>query len=61
MKDFLYKRHASCKVYISATILWLENKNANSILKVYVDNLKAIEGRSVILHDNIHSSHLNKG
>ena len=60
IKDFLKKRHPSCKVYISAPILPLDNKNANSILKKYVDKLKVVEEKSVILHDNILSSHLNK-
>ena len=61
IKDFINKRHPSCKVYISAPILRLDNKNANSILKKYVDKLKVVEEKSVILHDNILSSHLNKG
>ena len=60
IKDFIKKRHPSCKVYISAPILRLDNKNANSILKKYVDKLKVVEEKSVILHDNILSSHLNK-
>ena len=60
IKDFIKKRHPSCKVYISAPILRLDNKNANSILKRYVDKLKVVEEKSVILHDNILSSHLNK-
>ena len=60
IKDFIKKRHPSCKVYISAPILWSDNKNANSILKKYVDKLKVVEEKSVILHDNILSSHLNK-
>ena len=38
----------------------LDNKNANSILKKYVDKLRVVEEKSVILHDNILSSHLNK-
>ena len=41
-------------------MLRLDNKNTNSILKKYVDKFKAIEKKSVILHDNILSSHLNK-
>ena len=41
-------------------MLRLDNKNANSILKKYVDKLKVVEQKSVILHDNILSSHLNK-
>ena len=41
-------------------MLRLDNKNANSILKKYVDELKVVEQKSVILHDNILSSHLNK-
>ena len=60
MKDFIKKRHPSCKVYISAPILRLDDKNANSILRKYVDKLKLVEAKSVILHDNILSSHLNK-
>ena len=60
MKDFINKRHPSCKVYISAPILRLDNKNANSILKKYVDKLKVAEEKSVISHDNILSSHLKK-
>ena len=60
IKDFLKKRHPSCKVYISAPILRSDNKNANSILKKYVDKRKVVEEKSVILHDNILSSHLNK-
>ena len=59
IKDFINKRHPSCKVYISVPILWLDNKNANSILK-NADKLKVVEEKSVILHDNILSSHLNK-
>ena len=60
IKYFIKKRHPSCKVYISAPILRLDNKNANNILKRYVDKLKVVEEKSVILHDNILSSHLNK-
>ena len=60
IKAFINKRYPSCKVYISATILRLDNKNANSIIKKYVHNLKGAEEKSVILHDNILSSHLNK-
>ena len=60
IKDFIKKRHPSCKVYISAPILRLNNKNTNSILKKYVDKLKVVEEKSVILHDNILLSHLNK-
>ena len=60
IKDFINKRHPSCKVYISAPILRLYNKNANSILKKYVVKLKVAEENSVTLHDNIQSSHLNK-
>ena len=56
IKDFIKKRHPSCKVYISAPILRLDNKNANSILKKYVDKLKVVEEKSVILHENILSS-----
>ena len=41
-------------------ILRLDNKNANNILKRYVDKLKVVEEKSVILHDNILPSHLNK-
>ena len=54
IKDF---KNPSCKIYI---MLRLDNKNANSILKKYVDKLKVVEQKSVILHDNILSSHLNK-
>ena len=60
IKDFINKRYPSCKVYTSAPILQLDNKNANSILKKYVDKLKVVEAKSVILHDGILSSHLNK-
>ena len=60
IKDFIKKQHPSCKVYISAPILRLDNKNAKNILKKYVDKLKVVEEKSVILHDNILSSHLNK-
>ena len=60
IKDFIKRRHPSCKVYISSPILRLDNKNANSILKKYVDKLKVVEEKSVILHDNILPSHLNK-
>ena len=60
IKDFMNKRHQSCKVHISAPILRLDNKNANSILKKYVGKLKVAEEKSIILHDNILSSHLNK-
>ena len=60
IKDFIKKRHPSCKVYISAPILRSDNKSANSILKKYVDKLKVVAEKSVILHDNILSSHLNK-
>ena len=42
IKDSINKRHPSCKVYIAAPILRLDNKNANSILKKYVDKLKVI-------------------
>ena len=44
-------------ICISAPILWLDNKNANSILKKYVDKLNVVEEKSVILHDNILSSY----
>ena len=60
IKFFINKRHPSCKVYISAQILRLDSKNANSILQKYVDKSKVAEEKSVILHDNILSSHLNK-
>ena len=60
IKNFIKKQHPSCKVYISAPILRLDNKNANNILKKYVGKLKVVEEKSVILHDNILSSHLNK-
>ena len=60
VKDFINKRHPSCKVYISAPILRSDNKSANNILKKYVDKLKVVEEKSVILHNNIPSSHLNK-
>ena len=60
IKVFINKRHPSCKVYISAQILRLDSKNANSILQKYVDKSKVAEEKSVILHDNILSSHLNK-
>ena len=61
IKDFINKRHPSCKgINISAPILRLDNKNANSILKTYVDKLKIVDEKSVILHDNTLSSHLNK-
>ena len=53
IKDFIKKRHPSCKVYVSAPILRSDNKNANSILKKYVDKLKVVQEKSVILHDNI--------
>ena len=38
----------------------LSNKNANSVLKNYVDKLMVVQQKFVILHDNILSSHLNK-
>ena len=60
VKDLINKRHPSRKVYISAPILRLDNKNANNILKTYVDKLEVAEEKSVILHHNIQSSHLNK-
>ena len=60
IKYFIKRRHPSCKVYISSPILRLDNKNANSILKKHVDKLKVVEEKSVILHDNILPSHLNK-
>ena len=60
IKDFINKRHPSCKVYISAPVLRLNNKNANNILKKYVEKLKVVAEKSVILHDNILPSHLNK-
>ena len=47
-------------MYISAPILLLDNNNTNSILKKYVDKLKILEEKPVILHDNILSSHSNK-
>ena len=43
IKDFKNKRHPSCKIYI---MLRLDNKNANSILKKYVDKLKVVEQKS---------------
>ena len=49
IKDFINKRHPSCKVYVSAPILRLDNKNSNSILKQYVDKWKVVEEKSVIL------------
>ena len=49
IKDFINKRHPSCKVYVSAPILRLDNKNSNSILKKYVDKWKVVEEKSVIL------------
>ena len=54
------KWHTFCKLYISSPILRLENKNGNSIPKKHVDKLKVVEEKSVTLHDNILSSHLNK-
>ena len=60
IKDFINNQHPSSKVYISAPILRLDNKNANSILKKYVAKLKVVEEKPVILHDNILSCHLNK-
>ena len=61
IKDFINKRHPSCKVYIWAPILLrLDNEIANSILKTYVERLKVVEEKSVILHDNKLSPHLNK-
>ena len=60
IKDLINKRHPSCKAYISGPILRLNNKNANSILKKYVDKLKVIEENSVIHYDNMLSSHLKK-
>ena len=41
-------------------ILWLENKNANSILKMYIDKVKVVKEKSVILYGNILLSHLSK-
>ena len=38
----------------------LSNKNANSVLKNYVDKLMVVQEKFVILHDNILPSHLNK-
>ena len=55
-KGFINKRHPSCKVYILTPILLFDNKNANSILKKYVDKLKAVEEKSVIPHNSIVSS-----
>ena len=43
IQDFINKQHPSCKVYISAPILRLHNKNANSFLKKYFDKLKVVE------------------
>ena len=60
IKDFINNQHPSSKVYISAPILRLDNKNANSILKKYADKLKVAEENAVILHDNILLSHLKK-
>ena len=60
IKDFINQRHPSCKVYTSAPILRLDSKIANSIWKIHVDKLKVTEEKTVILHDNILSSHLNK-
>ena len=58
IKDFINNIHLA-KKYISTNI-WLHNKNANSILKRYVDIMKVLDRKSVILHDHIPSSHLNK-
>ena len=60
IKDFINQRHPSCKVCTSAPILRLNSKIANSIWKIHVDKLKVTEEETVILHDNILSSHLNK-
>ena len=60
IKYFINKQHPSCKVYTSAPILRVDNRNGNSILKKYVDKLKVIEEKAVILHDVILSSHLIK-
>ena len=60
IKDF-YNIHLQKKhMYISAPTLRLDNKNANSILKKYVAKLNVVYKNSVILHDSILSSHLNK-
>ena len=60
IKDLINKWHPSCKVYTSASILRLDHKKTYSILKTCVDKLKVTEEKSVILHDNMLSSHLNK-
>ena len=62
MKDFYY--------YL---VPWLQKKTAGIILhfgindtpyknedEIYVDKLEVVEEKSVILHDNILTSHLNK-
>ena len=46
-------------LYIS-TNTTIRQQNANNILRKFVDELKVAEEKSVILHDGILSSHLNK-
>ena len=46
IKDFTNKRHPSCKeiyIIISEPTLRFDNKNANSILRKYIDELKGVE------------------
>ena len=61
IKDPIIKQHVACKgILISTPILRLDNKEANTILKRYLEKLKGIELNSVILDDNILSICLNK-
>ena len=61
IKYFISRQHPTWKrVIISTPITRVDNKKTNTTLKRYLNQLKEIEVNSVILNDNIRSSHLNK-